>query len=204
MLHGPGRGMGVTEGVVCRVEVHAEDGAFLGESEAGKLGKEHRLHGTVPGDRVTVAVTARFAGGDECDCGSDGCTPVLEELAGTCDVVLTGDLDDVVRFGLGPAWQQVVAIDTGELAPELDDADGMPLGRRGQAPRSPAPSADASDLVIRRRDVPVSRKGARSSRPTGAEGFDGGSSAQPDGVSMRCSTNQSRAAPEETSNPAPV
>ena len=115
VLHGPGRGMGVTEGVVCVVEVTRADGAFLGASEAGKLGKEYRLHGTVPGDRITVAVTARFAGDGECGCGSDDCTPVLEELAGECAVALTGDLDDVVRFGLGPAWQQVAAIDTGEL-----------------------------------------------------------------------------------------
>ena len=113
VLHGPGRGMGVTDGVVCVAEVTTPDGAFLGASEAGKLGKEHRLHGTVPGDRITVAVTARFAGDDQGDCGSDDCTPVLEELTSECAVVLTGDLDDVVRFGLGPAWQQVAAIDTG-------------------------------------------------------------------------------------------
>ncbi|TQN42142.1 hypothetical protein FHU33_1536 [Blastococcus colisei] len=32
--------------------------------------------------------------------------------------MLTGDLDDVVRFGVGPAWDQVVAIDTGERSPD--------------------------------------------------------------------------------------
>ena len=65
VLHGPGRGMGITEGVVCRVEVVAADGAFLDESAAGKFGKEHRLHGTAPGDRITVEVTGRFAGDDD-------------------------------------------------------------------------------------------------------------------------------------------
>ncbi len=30
-------------------------------------------------------------------------------------LVLTGDLDDVVRFGVGPAWAQVAAVDAGEL-----------------------------------------------------------------------------------------
>jgi hypothetical protein len=49
VLHGPGRGMGVTDGVACRVEVIAADGALLDEGQAGKLGKEHRLHGTAPG-----------------------------------------------------------------------------------------------------------------------------------------------------------
>jgi hypothetical protein len=44
VVHGPGRGMGVTDGVACRVEVIAADGALL--DEAGKLGKENRLHGT--------------------------------------------------------------------------------------------------------------------------------------------------------------
>ena len=52
VLHGPGRGMGMTEGVVCRVEVFGADGALLDEAEAGKLGKEHRPRRTVPGDRV--------------------------------------------------------------------------------------------------------------------------------------------------------
>jgi hypothetical protein len=103
VLHGPGRGMGVPEGVACRVEVTSADGAFLDEAYAGKFGKEHRLRGTVPGDRITVAVTGCFAGDGECD-----------ELTGACDVELTGDLDDVVRFGVGPAWAQVEAIDTGE------------------------------------------------------------------------------------------
>ena len=117
VLHGPGRGMGVTEGVRCRVEVSTADGGYLGESEAGKLGKEHRLHGTAPGDRITVAVTARFDGDDACDCGSADCIPVLDALAGSIDVVLTGDLEDVVRFGLGPAWDDVVAIDTGDHEP---------------------------------------------------------------------------------------
>jgi hypothetical protein len=114
VLHGPGRGMGVPEGVVCRVAVLAAGGAFLDESHAGKLGKEHRLHGTAPGDRITVAVTGRFADDEECDCGSAECVPVLDELTTACDIELTGDLDDVVRFGVGPAWPQVVAIDTGE------------------------------------------------------------------------------------------
>jgi hypothetical protein len=100
VLHGPGRGMGVPEGVVCRVEVVAADGTFLDESHEGKLGKEHRLHGTVPGDRITVEVAGHFAG--------------EEELRTAFAVELTGDLEDVVRFGVGPAWPQVEAIDSGE------------------------------------------------------------------------------------------
>ena len=118
VLHGPGRGMGVPEGVLCRVEVVAADGTFLDESHAGKFGKEHRLRGTVPGDRITVVVAGRFAGDDEGD-------PVLDELT-TCQVTLTGDLDDVVRFGVGPAWQEVAAIDTGERFA----GDDVPTARR--------------------------------------------------------------------------
>jgi hypothetical protein len=34
VLHGPGRGMGIPEGVVCRVEVSGADGALLDEAEA--------------------------------------------------------------------------------------------------------------------------------------------------------------------------
>ena len=113
VLHGPGRGMGVKEGVVCRVEVTAADGTFLDESHAGKLGKEHRLRGTAPGDRITVAVAARFDGGDG-DRGSADCAPVLGEQTAACVIELTGDLDDVVRFGVGPAWAEVEAIDGGE------------------------------------------------------------------------------------------
>jgi len=114
VLHGPGRGMGATDGVACRVEVIAADGAPLDEGQAGKLGKEHRLHGTAPGDRITVSVTSRFEADGGCGCGSADCTPVLDELTGTCDVLLTGDLSDVVRSGVGPAWDEVVAIDAGE------------------------------------------------------------------------------------------
>jgi hypothetical protein len=99
VLHGPGRGMGVPQGVECRVEVVAADGTFLDESHAGKLGKEHRLTGTAPGDRVTVEVAGRFA--DE------------GELTTAAEVELTGDLDDVVRLGVGPAWSEVEAIDNG-------------------------------------------------------------------------------------------
>ena len=40
VLHGPGRGMEIPEVVACRVEVVAADGAILGESQAGKLGRE--------------------------------------------------------------------------------------------------------------------------------------------------------------------
>jgi hypothetical protein len=109
VLHGPGRGMGVTEGVVCRVEALTADGAWLDESYAGKLGKEHRLRGTAPGDRITVSVTGRFDGDGECD-----------ELTTACGIDLTGDLDDVVRFGVGPAWAQVEAIDTGERSAAED------------------------------------------------------------------------------------
>ncbi|UOY01893.1 hypothetical protein [Blastococcus sp. PRF04-17] len=117
VLHGPGRGMGMTEGVVCRVEVTTADDGVLDVSHAGKLGKEHRLRGTAPGDRIGVEVTGRFDG-DDCDCGSADCAPVLDELTSACVVQLTGDLDDVVRFGVGPAWAKVEAIDAGEY----DDA----------------------------------------------------------------------------------
>jgi hypothetical protein len=91
VLHGPSRGMGVPEGVSCDVEVLTADGGLLDECHEGKFGKEHRLHGTVPGDRVTVTVRGGF--GDE---------------------RLTGNLTDVVRFGVGPAWPLVAAIATGE------------------------------------------------------------------------------------------
>jgi len=98
VLHGPSRGMGVPEGVVCEVEVTSAGGTVLEESREGKLGKEHRLHGTVPGDRVTVVVRGGFG----------------TELLNTSRVVqMTGDLDDVVRFGVGPAWPLVEAIDAG-------------------------------------------------------------------------------------------
>ena len=113
VLHGPGRGMGVTDGVACRAEVMGADGAMLDEAHAGRLGKEHRLHGTAPGDRVTVALTAHFEGGSACGCDEADCTPVLDELTGSCEVILTGDLGDVVRSGVGPGWGEVAAIDTG-------------------------------------------------------------------------------------------
>ena len=101
VLHGPGQGMGITEGVVCRVDVVGAGGALLDQAEAGKLGKEHRLRATAPGDRVDVTVTASYA--------PDG------ELTATRTVVLTGDLDDVVRSGVGPGWEQVAGVDAGEL-----------------------------------------------------------------------------------------
>jgi hypothetical protein len=105
VLHGPGQGMGITEGVVCRVEVLGEDGDLLelDEAWAGMLGKEHRLRGTVPGDRVEVTVTAHH------EPNSDG------ELIATWTVVLTGDLDDVVRFGVGPGWDRVAGVNAREL-----------------------------------------------------------------------------------------
>ena len=103
MLHGPEQGMGITEGVVCRVEVLGQDGDLLDEAWAGKLGKEHRLRGTVPGDRVEVTVTAHL------ESDAEG------ELNATRTVVLTGDLDDVVRFGVGPGWDRVAGVDAGEL-----------------------------------------------------------------------------------------
>jgi hypothetical protein len=117
VLHGPGRGMGVTEGVLCRVEVLAADGRLLDESGAGTFGKEHRLHGTAPGEQVTVMVWGRYAAEDGCTRGAADCDPVLDELETSRDVVLTADLGDVLRFGVGPAWDQVIAIDTGDQAP---------------------------------------------------------------------------------------
>jgi hypothetical protein len=106
VLHGPGRGMGIPEGVVCRVEVSGADGALLDEAEAGRLGKEHRLRRTAPGDRVEVTVSAHH----ESDAES--------ELTATRTVVLTGDLADVVRFGVGPGWDRVAGVDAGELPRE--------------------------------------------------------------------------------------
>jgi hypothetical protein len=103
VLHGPGQGMGITEGVACRVQVLGADGALLDEAAAGKLGKEHRLRGTVPGDRIDVTVSAHH------EADEDG------ELTVTRAVVLTGDLEDVVRFGVGPGWGEVAAVDAGEL-----------------------------------------------------------------------------------------
>jgi hypothetical protein len=116
VLHGPGRGMGVPEGVVCRVVVEAADGAVLDESREGKFGKEHRLHGTVPGNRITVTVHGGFE---------------VEQATESATVLLTGDLSDVVRFGVGPAWSEVVAIDDGDQAPdESPSADRWGAGVR--------------------------------------------------------------------------
>lgn len=45
---------------------------------------------------------------------------MLDQLTTACGVELTGDLDDVVRFGVGPAWEPVEAVDTGErYAPDV-------------------------------------------------------------------------------------
>ncbi|WP_324273537.1 hypothetical protein [Blastococcus brunescens] len=146
VLHGPGRGMGVPDGVVCRVEVLAADGSFVDESAAGKFGKEHRLHRTVPGDRITATVTAGFEDDGECACGSAGCVPVLEELTATSVVVLTGDLDDVVRFGVGPAWETVVAIDEGHQWPQDQDSPTACRWGAGVRIRAARPIADAPDV----------------------------------------------------------
>ena len=40
------------------------------------------------------------------------------ELTATRTVVLPGDLDDVVRCGVGPGWEQVAAVDAGESTRE--------------------------------------------------------------------------------------
>lgn len=73
----------------------------------GKFGKEHRLHGTAPGDRVTVTVEGGFGSARE---------------SAVRTVRLTGDLAGVVRFGVGPAWQLVDSIDIGAANP----GDGTP------------------------------------------------------------------------------
>ena len=133
VLHGPGRGMGITEGVICQVQVLDGDGALLDAAEAGKLGKEHRLRGTVPGDRVDVTVSAHH-GAD-----ADG------ELTATRTVVLTGDLDDVVRFGVAPlgaggrGGRRRAALGTGH-------ADGGPLGCGSPAPGG---AAGVTALIVR-------------------------------------------------------
>jgi hypothetical protein len=103
VLHRLGQDMGITEDVVCRVEVLDQDGVVLDKAWAGKLGKEHRLRGSVPGDGVDVTVTAHH------EPDVDG------ELTATRTVVLTGDLDDVIRFGVGSGWDRVAAVDAGEL-----------------------------------------------------------------------------------------
>ena len=101
VLHGPEQGMGITEGVVCRVEVLGQDGALLAEAEAGKLGKEHRLRATAPGDRVDVTVSASYA--------SDG------ELNATRTVVLTGASTTWCASGSVLAGSRWPAVDAGEL-----------------------------------------------------------------------------------------
>ena len=103
--------------MLCRIEVLTRDGDLIDESEAGMFGKEHRLRGAAPGERVTVMVRGRYDADDGCACGAADCGPLLEELTTIRDLVLTGDLGDVLRFGVGPAWDQVMAIDTGDLPP---------------------------------------------------------------------------------------
>ena len=125
MLHGPEQGMGITEGVVCRVEVLGQDGALLDEAEAVKLGKEHRLRATAPGDRVDVTVSASYA--------SDG------ELNATRTVVLTGASTtwcasgSVLAGAGGRRGRRGAALAT-------DRSDGSPLGcgvrLRGARPAS--------------------------------------------------------------------
>jgi hypothetical protein len=102
VLHGPGRGMGVPEGVSCDVEVLAADGDSIDRCHEGKFGKEHRVHGTAPGDQITVTVCGGFED---------------EQVTASRTVRLTGDLADVIRFGVGPAWQLVEAIDAGDEDP---------------------------------------------------------------------------------------
>ena len=60
----------------------------------------------MPGDRVQVTVTAHHESDAE------------RELTATRTVVLTGYLDDVVRFWVGPGWEQVAGVDAGELPRE--------------------------------------------------------------------------------------
>ncbi|RBY75124.1 hypothetical protein DQ239_17405 [Blastococcus sp. TF02-09] len=112
------------------MSVTASDGAHIDESHAGKLGKEHRLHGTASGDRIVVEVSAHFGGEAPCSCAADGCIPVLDELTAAREVELTGDLDDVIRFGVGPGWVEVQAIDRGE-----SDADAPSACRWGAGVR---------------------------------------------------------------------
>jgi hypothetical protein len=123
VLHGPEQGMGITEGVVYRVEVLGQDGALLDEAEAVKLGKEPRLRATAPGDRVDVTVSASYA--------SDG------ELNATRTVVLTGDLDDVVCFGVGPGWSRWPPWTPGSC-PGNRPLRRQPVGVRGTAARGTA------------------------------------------------------------------
>ena len=49
VLHGPGRGMGTPDGVVCRVEVFGADGALLDEAEAGRLARSTACAAPCPG-----------------------------------------------------------------------------------------------------------------------------------------------------------
>jgi hypothetical protein len=131
VLHGPGRGMGIPQGVVCDVEVTSADGVVLDECHAGRLGKEHRLHGTAPGDRVTIIVRGGF---DEAF------------LTASRTVLLTGNLEDVIRFGVGPAWGLVEAMDGGRDG----SADHVPhAGNWGAGVRlRGAQFADGKDAAV--------------------------------------------------------
>ena len=57
---------------------------------------------------------------------------MLDELTCSCEIELTGDLKDVVRFGVGPAWTQVEAIDVGSryAADDVPTACGWGAGVR--------------------------------------------------------------------------
>lgn len=172
VLHGPGRGMGVTGGVACRVEVLAVDGDLLDESGAGKSGKEHRLHGTVPGAVIRVAMSASYGSDGNCGCGTAECDPVLDELTAAWDVVLTGDLGNVVRFGVGPGWEEVVAIDTGEIRPDVTVPSACRWGAEfGSAAPGPSSRPDrfsrtpTTDGGAPRIDVRGVRQAGWGSRP---------------------------------------
>ena len=101
MLHRLGQDMGITEDVVCRVEVLDQDGVVLDKAWAGKLGKESAwLRPRGRGRR-------HRDGAPRTRCG--------RRAHRHADGRAHGDLDDVVRFGVGSGWDRVAAVDAGEL-----------------------------------------------------------------------------------------
>ncbi|MDP9460877.1 MAG: hypothetical protein M3Q22_11750, partial [Actinomycetota bacterium] len=74
----------------------------------------------MPGDRVDVTVTAHHDADPDSELTATAHHDADpdSELTATRMVVLTGDLDDVVRFGVGPGWEQVAGVDAGELPRE--------------------------------------------------------------------------------------
>ena len=125
----------------------------------GKLGKEHRLHGTTPGDRAHVTVSAHHKP------NADG------ELTATWTVTLTGDLDDVVRFEVGPGWDRLAGVDAGELRWDRRPRRRLPgvrgYGCQGLGRRDSAPMPAVIGVGPCRLEWPVYLTAGRRGQPTG-------------------------------------